>query len=260
MYVLEGTGSDPWDATYEMKAQLNTYDQFAIDGTYFQHKTGLYHIYSCWYREYDAWPANLCITKSKSGILHFKAHANPPSVRPVDCQLQFLRASDSKRAIESVGKDAIRPTLERPFIVERRSSAAYQSAHWPRVCHLLCCPFRQSQLLSRAIGARWRRSHECHGLAQEQRRLRVLPECPGAGLWRWSRIFYEVPRWQGRLDRVSWHEGSYQWMGCSDNSYPKVHLESRWYSEIPSTGIRTIPRAFRPVVIRQSVGYRCTYQ
>jgi GH43 family beta-xylosidase len=28
-----------------------------------QHKTGLYHIYSCWFRKYDGWPANLCITK-----------------------------------------------------------------------------------------------------------------------------------------------------------------------------------------------------
>ncbi|KAF2198380.1 putative xylan 1,4-beta-Xylosidase [Delitschia confertaspora ATCC 74209] len=63
MFVLEGLGPDPWAATYTYKAQLNTYDQFAIDGTYFTHPTGLYHIYSCWYRQYDAWPANLCITK-----------------------------------------------------------------------------------------------------------------------------------------------------------------------------------------------------
>ncbi|KAF2102324.1 alpha-arabinofuranosidase II [Rhizodiscina lignyota] len=63
MYVIEGSGDDPWSASFSMKAQLNTYDQFAIDGTYFQHDTGLYHIYSCWYRQYDGWPANLCITK-----------------------------------------------------------------------------------------------------------------------------------------------------------------------------------------------------
>ncbi|THW91277.1 Arabinanase/levansucrase/invertase [Aureobasidium pullulans] len=63
MYVLEGSSPDPWDSTYTLKSQLNTYDQFAIDGTYFQHGSGLYHIYSCWYRQYDAWPANLCITK-----------------------------------------------------------------------------------------------------------------------------------------------------------------------------------------------------
>lgn len=63
MYVLESTSSDPWTSNYTLKAQLDTYDQFAIDGTYFRHETGLYHIYSCWYRQYDAWPANLCITK-----------------------------------------------------------------------------------------------------------------------------------------------------------------------------------------------------
>ncbi|GAM85845.1 hypothetical protein ANO11243_038530 [Dothideomycetidae sp. 11243] len=63
MYVLESSGADPWESTYSLKAQLDTYDQFAIDGTYFQHSTGLYHIYSCWYRQYDGWPANLCITK-----------------------------------------------------------------------------------------------------------------------------------------------------------------------------------------------------
>ncbi|KAH7115151.1 alpha-N-arab-like proteininofuranosidase [Dendryphion nanum] len=63
MFVLEGLGPDPWTAQYSYKAELNTYDQFAIDGTYFQHESGIYHIYSCWYRAYDAWPANLCITK-----------------------------------------------------------------------------------------------------------------------------------------------------------------------------------------------------
>ncbi|KAF1809010.1 alpha-N-arab-like proteininofuranosidase [Eremomyces bilateralis CBS 781.70] len=63
MYVLEGSVSHPWEAEYTFKSQLDTYDQFAIDGTYFQHKSGLYHIYSCWINQYDAWPANLCITK-----------------------------------------------------------------------------------------------------------------------------------------------------------------------------------------------------
>ncbi|KAF2273976.1 alpha-N-arab-like proteininofuranosidase [Westerdykella ornata] len=63
MFVLEGTGTDPWAAEYEYKAQLDTYDQFAIDGTYFQHDGNLYHTYSCWSEAYDAWPANLCITK-----------------------------------------------------------------------------------------------------------------------------------------------------------------------------------------------------
>ncbi|KAK1063780.1 hypothetical protein LTR74_009255 [Friedmanniomyces endolithicus] len=63
MYVLQGSTADPWTSNYTMKAQLNTYDQFAIDGTYFQHTTGLYHVYSCWYSAYESWPSNLCITK-----------------------------------------------------------------------------------------------------------------------------------------------------------------------------------------------------
>lgn len=63
MYVLAGSTPDPWTSTYTLKSQLNTFDQFAIDGTYFRHSTGLYHVYSCWYRAYDGWPANLCITK-----------------------------------------------------------------------------------------------------------------------------------------------------------------------------------------------------
>ena len=65
MFVLESSDSDLWTFNYTLKSQLDTYGQFAIDGTYFQHSTGLYHIYSCWYRAYDGWPSNLCITKSK---------------------------------------------------------------------------------------------------------------------------------------------------------------------------------------------------
>jgi GH43 family beta-xylosidase len=53
VYVLEGSDSDSWEATFTPKAQLNTYDQFAIDGTYFQHSTGLFYVCSFWYRQYD---------------------------------------------------------------------------------------------------------------------------------------------------------------------------------------------------------------
>ncbi|KAK4498154.1 hypothetical protein PRZ48_010810 [Zasmidium cellare] len=70
MYVLEGSTSDPWTSNYTLKGELNgvkgqidTYNQFAIDGTYFQHSSGLYHVYSCWYSAYVSWPANLCISK-----------------------------------------------------------------------------------------------------------------------------------------------------------------------------------------------------
>ena len=38
MFVLESDGADPWTSKYSMKGMLNTFDQFAIDGTYFKHK------------------------------------------------------------------------------------------------------------------------------------------------------------------------------------------------------------------------------
>ncbi|MCJ1308218.1 hypothetical protein MMC25_001871 [Agyrium rufum] len=63
MFVLESSATDIWDSNYTIKSQLNTYDQFAIDGTYFQHSSGLYHVYSCWETQYSAWPSNLCIAK-----------------------------------------------------------------------------------------------------------------------------------------------------------------------------------------------------
>ena len=77
MFVLESKGSSPWEGDYTFKAELDTFDQFAIDGTYFQHDSGLYHVYSCWYQKYDAWPANLCITKSSFSILWLSSFANP---------------------------------------------------------------------------------------------------------------------------------------------------------------------------------------
>lgn len=63
MYVLQSSSADIWDSNYTMKSQLNTFDQFAIDGTYFKHSSGLYHVYSCWYDAHTSWPSNLCITK-----------------------------------------------------------------------------------------------------------------------------------------------------------------------------------------------------
>ncbi|CAI7568344.1 unnamed protein product [Penicillium pancosmium] len=66
MFVLESDGSDPWASSYSMKGMLNTFNQFAIDGTYFRYDNQLYHIYSCWEDTYSAWPANLCITHLSS--------------------------------------------------------------------------------------------------------------------------------------------------------------------------------------------------
>lgn len=62
MFVLESSGSDPWTSNFTLKPEVNTYDQFAIDGTYWHHSNQTYHIYSCWENAYSAWPANLCIT------------------------------------------------------------------------------------------------------------------------------------------------------------------------------------------------------
>ncbi|KAI0474138.1 alpha-N-arabinofuranosidase 2 [Xylariaceae sp. FL0804] len=62
MFVLESDGPDPWTASFSMKSMLDTYDQFAIDGTYFVYGDKMYHIYSCWEHKFSAWPANLCIT------------------------------------------------------------------------------------------------------------------------------------------------------------------------------------------------------
>lgn len=63
MFVLESTSSDPWESEYNFKAELDTYDQFAIDGTYFSHSTGSYHVYSCWNGAYISWPSMLCISR-----------------------------------------------------------------------------------------------------------------------------------------------------------------------------------------------------
>ncbi|KAI9727302.1 MAG: hypothetical protein M1828_006921 [Chrysothrix sp. TS-e1954] len=63
MYVLQSPGSNIWATNYTMKGELNTFNQFAIDGTYFKHTTGLYHIYSCWFDGLQSWPSNLCINK-----------------------------------------------------------------------------------------------------------------------------------------------------------------------------------------------------
>ncbi|OTB19348.1 glycoside hydrolase family 43 protein [Daldinia sp. EC12] len=63
MFVLAGDGPDPWTAKFEMKPMVDTYDMFAIDGTYFHFEDRLYHIYSYWEHKYSSCPANLCITR-----------------------------------------------------------------------------------------------------------------------------------------------------------------------------------------------------
>ncbi|KIX09779.1 uncharacterized protein Z518_00860 [Rhinocladiella mackenziei CBS 650.93] len=63
MFVLESSSSHPWTSTYTFKSELDTYDQFAIDGTYFVHSTGIYHVYSCWEAQYTSWPSMLCMSR-----------------------------------------------------------------------------------------------------------------------------------------------------------------------------------------------------
>jgi GH43 family beta-xylosidase len=84
MFVLESSTSDIWDSEYTMKAELDNFDQgLAIDGTYLQHETGLYHIYSCWYSKYESWPSLLCIDKSRTPT-HFSAVLTRFSVESLD--------------------------------------------------------------------------------------------------------------------------------------------------------------------------------
>ncbi|KAI1432866.1 glycoside hydrolase family 43 protein [Xylaria sp. CBS 124048] len=85
MFVLAADGPDPWTAKYARKpVMLDTYDQFAIDGTYFQHDGHLYHIYSCWESKYAAWPANLCIARM----------SDPWTVNSTLCERRMISVPD----------------------------------------------------------------------------------------------------------------------------------------------------------------------
>lgn len=85
MFVLEGSCDDPWESEYEFKAELDTFDQFAIDGTYFRHDGRLFHIYSCWYDRYTSWPANLCITESEYILWSFDSCPTPAPCYETSC-------------------------------------------------------------------------------------------------------------------------------------------------------------------------------
>lgn len=110
MFVLEGEGVDPWTADFSYKGELDTFGQFAIDGTYFQHPTGLYHVYSCWFSEYQSWPANLCITKSIVTYIFGKfwdRKLMKYSGKSIYNQLQPLRTCHHLLAHRCVGKNAL---------------------------------------------------------------------------------------------------------------------------------------------------------
>ncbi|KAF2477792.1 uncharacterized protein BDR25DRAFT_364760 [Lindgomyces ingoldianus] len=127
MFVFEGLGSDPWVANFSFKAQLNTYDQFPIDGTYLQHKSGLYHVYNCWYREFDGWPANLYITKSmlQLQVTRSKAGARP-SVGSLDYWHQSFSTPNPLRSYQPLRKDAIWPSAQRPSLLQRSHTETHQ--------------------------------------------------------------------------------------------------------------------------------------
>jgi hypothetical protein len=101
MFALESSGPGIWDSEYTMKGELDTYNQFAIDGTYFQHSSGLYHIYSCWYDAYTSWPAMLCITKSE-----FRAsHPFPP----LPCKINHLHPPKCQTPGQSQAPSPLEP-------------------------------------------------------------------------------------------------------------------------------------------------------
>ncbi|KAF1848369.1 glycoside hydrolase family 43 protein [Cucurbitaria berberidis CBS 394.84] len=120
MFVVEGKGSDPWEAEWEYKAELDTYDQFAIDGTYFQHADQLYHIYSCWHRKYDGWPANLCITKMEKPWMV----SSPFSERQIISvpeyaweKTPFGRASNDRLSSNEGPQQLTNPTTGQQFLI-----------------------------------------------------------------------------------------------------------------------------------------------
>ena len=100
MFVLESSSSDVWDSNYTIKAQLDNFDMgLAIDGTYFQHSTGLYQIYSCWYAKYMSWPSNLCIVKS---LPMFDSRVFDPTNKPPVSNPYTVSSTADERAIISI--------------------------------------------------------------------------------------------------------------------------------------------------------------
>lgn len=150
MFVLESSCSDPWESNYTMKAELDTYDQFAIDGTYLQVNGELYHVYSCWYDKYVSWPAMLCISKSELGrplfFVVIEGFGTSPfcsadvffSDRSLDGLLTTIRARHNLQAHECVGEDAIQPYSQRSSLFQRRSPTVSESFYQPDVHHLQC--------------------------------------------------------------------------------------------------------------------------
>jgi hypothetical protein len=105
MFVLESSSDDPWNSDYAFKGQLDTYDQFAMDGTSFQHSSGLYHVYSCWYEAYVSWLSMLCVTRRELHVVLFPPMADKMySIKSTDCVFKLERASHNICPNEPLGK------------------------------------------------------------------------------------------------------------------------------------------------------------
>lgn len=116
MFVLESlSGSVPWTSNYTLKSHLNTFDRFAIDGTYSRHySTGLYHIYSCCYRQYDGWPAQPPHHHKQASTPQPVTHhpTNCPIVQPLHHLLVLRQPPNPQRPLQPPGTN--HPTT-RPF-------------------------------------------------------------------------------------------------------------------------------------------------
>ena len=130
MFVLEASGPDPWESAYVMRAELDTYGQFAIDGTYFQTPTGLYHIYSCWYGPYISWPSLLCISESMYRLIYalygsvwLTFHE---SVQPLYGFVAAVLPSYHLSAHSALGEDTLRAYHQCSTILKRGTRAAYE--------------------------------------------------------------------------------------------------------------------------------------
>jgi GH43 family beta-xylosidase len=120
MFVAVGEADDPWTPEYSYRGQLETYDQFAIDGTYFQHAGQLYHIYSCWYHKYDGWPANLCITKLSDPLTTVSPFSERQIISVPEYAWEktpFGRASNDRLSSNEGPQQLVNPVTNQTFLI-----------------------------------------------------------------------------------------------------------------------------------------------
>lgn len=151
MFVLEGDGPNPWAADFTLKGELNTYDQFAIDGTYFIHNQQIYHIYSCWQEQTSAWPANLCITHMSDP---WTVDTNLTDRRMISVpnepweRVPYGRP-DTRLATNEGPQQLINPTTGQNFVIysaARVNTPFYCLGKRAPACPKSCCALRPFQL------------------------------------------------------------------------------------------------------------------